>query len=52
MQVFIADYFFKSNLAEDFSYADIQSLGFLVRAPLAQLMVIFAILPLMHVEYS
>ena len=24
MQVFIADYFFKSNLAEDFSYADMQ----------------------------
>lgn len=24
MQVFIADYFFKSNLAEDFSLADIQ----------------------------
>ena len=24
MQVFIADYFFKTNLAEDFSYADMQ----------------------------
>lgn len=24
MQVFIADYFFKSKLADDFSYADIQ----------------------------
>lgn len=24
MQVFIADYFFNSNLAEDFSYADMQ----------------------------
>ena len=24
MQVFIADYFFKSNLAENLSYADIQ----------------------------
>lgn len=24
LQVFIADYFFKSNLADNFSYADIQ----------------------------